>query len=89
MDSRLNVNDEIVIGRGHNTFNSSSILSAVGLYNVKRLDDGRVFLVNDSLAWVTVSAHGPGPPLCIGFTWEFTQRAQAGYQVPFLYFVFL
>ncbi|XP_038052702.1 uncharacterized protein LOC119725369 [Patiria miniata] len=69
--------DEVQIGVGKDPSNSTT-LSRIRLHQVPQLDDGRVYFVNSSLAWVKVTAHARGPPSCVQFELMFTQREKPG-----------
>lgn len=70
--------DEVVIGRGHDPFNKSSVVVEVELFYKRRLDDGRVYMVDSNLAWIRIFAHSEGFPDCVWFEMSFTQRGEPG-----------
>ncbi|XP_038052703.1 uncharacterized protein LOC119725370 [Patiria miniata] len=69
--------DEVKIGEG-NEPSDSTALSRIRLHQVPQLDDGRVYFVNSSLAWVEVTAQARVSPSCVQFELMFTQRENPG-----------
>ncbi|XP_022110447.1 uncharacterized protein LOC110990004 [Acanthaster planci] len=74
----LDRENEVSIGIGHDPSAYNTTVARIDLTQVPHLDDGRVYFVNSSLAWVEVTAHARGPPSCVKFEMIFTQREKPG-----------
>ncbi|XP_038052704.1 uncharacterized protein LOC119725371 [Patiria miniata] len=77
--NKISSGDELTIGAGNDSSDAASALASLRLYYVRFLDDGRTYIVNSSLAWVNVSAHGLGNLDCVEFELQFTQRDEPGF----------
>ena len=64
-----------VIGKGHDSSNLTSVTLELDFQAGHRADDGRVYMIDSDLAWVSLFTNGPG---CVGMELTFTQRPGPG-----------